>query len=151
MVITPALHELLAQTAALVAAGRSDLDAAAELLRRLPDTDLDALGPAAPFPWLFAIAEGRRDGSAATSAARLTSYPAGGMAGITGIPLAIATVMLLDGALDRPGVHPPEAIVPPEAFFHALAPHCDGSPMPDELVLVTSSTTPMRPRIPGSA
>jgi saccharopine dehydrogenase-like NADP-dependent oxidoreductase len=137
MVITPALHRELERTAALVADGASDHDGAAHLLRRLREVDLDGLGPAAPFGWLFAVAEGRRDGRPASVAAGLTAYPPGGMAGITGVPLAIATQLLLDGTIATVGVHPPETSVPPDAFFAALAPLCAGAPPVDELVLLS--------------
>lgn len=138
MVITPALHDHLVRTAELVAAGHNDADAARDLLQRLRRADLDAAGPAADFPWLFALAEGHLDGRPATVAARLTAYPPGGMAGITGIPLAIAARLLASGEIETRGVHAPETSVPPKGFFDELAPWCLDPTSTDELIDITS-------------
>lgn len=137
MVITPAVHEHLERTAALVAAGHSDLEAARDLLRRLRTADLDAAGPAASFPWLFALAEGVLDGRPTAVAARLAAYPPGGMAGITGTPLAIAARLVASGRIDSVGVHAPETSVPPTAFFDELVPWCVGVSTSDELVIMS--------------
>jgi saccharopine dehydrogenase-like NADP-dependent oxidoreductase len=134
MVITPALHDLLQHVAALVADGASDSEGAHVLMEQLQHSDLDSGGPAAPFPWLFAIAEGELDGRPMSFAARLTAYPPGGMAGITGIPLAVATKLFVDGVVDAVGVHPPETAVPHADFFERFATWCDGAPTADELV-----------------
>jgi saccharopine dehydrogenase-like NADP-dependent oxidoreductase len=137
MVITPALHDHLERTAALVAEGHSDLDAARELLRRLRTADLNAAGPAAAFPWLFALAEGTLDGRPTAVAARLAAYPPGGMAGITGTPLAIAARLVASGTIDTVGVHAPETSVPPTAFFDELVPWCVGATNTDELIIIS--------------
>jgi len=137
MVITPALHDHLERTAELVAAGHSDADAARDLLQRLRQADLDAAGPAADFPWLFALAEGHLDGTPAAVGARLAAYPPGGMAGITGIPLAIATRLVASGTIDTVGVHPPETSVPPKAFFDELVAWCPGPTSADELITIS--------------
>ena len=50
------------------------------------------------------------------------------MAGLTGIPTAVGLELLVTGRLDRPGVWAPEDAIDPEAFFAALAPHCDPRP-----------------------
>lgn len=135
MVITPALHAELERTAALVASGVTDVDAARDLLHRIQRTDLHAGGPAAPFPWLFALAEGMLDGQPTSVGARLAAYPPGGMAGITGIPLAIVARFVAAGAIDVVGVHPPETSVPAAIFFDELAGWCVGLDGP--LVVVT--------------
>jgi len=43
------------------------------------------------------------------------------MAGvITGVPCAIASLMLADGRVSNPGVHAPEAVIPPSSMFEEL-------------------------------
>ena len=43
------------------------------------------------------------------------------MAGvITGVPCAIAALMLADGRVSNPGVHAPEAVIPPSVMFEEL-------------------------------
>jgi lysine 6-dehydrogenase len=39
----------------------------------------------------------------------------------TGVPPSIVAQFLAQGVIDRPGVYPPEAVVPPEPFFSELA------------------------------
>jgi len=75
------------------------------------------------LPGFFAIASGWSAGTPATVAARLVTAPKG-MAGVTGIPLAIAAGQILDGCVTSHGVLGPESAVDPIAMFTALAPHC---------------------------
>ncbi len=96
----------------------------------------DLANPEAAPP-LFALARGEKAGRPATSAAAITAGPRGGMGPITGIPLGIGLSLLASGAIDRPGVHPPEAVIEPHDFFRAFAPWCDPTPAsPDDLVSV---------------
>ena len=48
----------------------------------------------------------------------------GRMAGVTGIPLAIATIMLIEGKISKRGVLTPEEAINPIEFFNKLAPYC---------------------------
>lgn len=91
-----------------------------------PDDDrwMAALADTARLPPLFALAEGDKDGRPTTVAAIPRGAPPGGMGAATGVPLALALPFIASGALARPGVHPPEAVFEPEAFFSAMAPHC---------------------------
>ncbi|MFW9937969.1 MAG: saccharopine dehydrogenase family protein [Candidatus Thorarchaeota archaeon] len=50
--------------------------------------------------------------------------PYGEMAGDTGVPLAIATQMLLDGEIKKKGVLSPEEAINPELFFNKYAKFC---------------------------
>jgi saccharopine dehydrogenase-like NADP-dependent oxidoreductase len=52
---------------------------------------------------------------------RTVSYGAAGhMAALTGLPLAIGVRMLARGEIVAPGVHAPEAVVPPARFLAAV-------------------------------
>jgi len=47
------------------------------------------------------------------------------MAGITGVPLAIGAIMMIDGKINKKGVLTlEEAITEPMEFFNRLAPYC---------------------------
>lgn len=70
-----------------------------------------------------AVAVGERRGRRIECTCTLGSNPGSGMGGATGIPLAIAAGVLLDGAVED-GVHPPEGAMEPGPFFKRLAPHC---------------------------
>ncbi len=90
-----------------------------------------AVGPETPLeglPPLFALAKGTRAGGRASAAAVLAAAPPGGMGPITGIPLGVGASMLAAGQIDRPGVHAPEAVVPPGPFFERLSAWCEPGP-----------------------
>lgn len=88
-----------------------------------------------------ALAEGTLDGRPTAVAARLAAYPPGGMAGITGTPLAIAARLVDFGTIDTVGVHAPDTSVPPSALFDELVSSCVGATDTDKLVqyVVTES------------
>ncbi|MFD3591106.1 saccharopine dehydrogenase family protein [Nocardia sp. NPDC058640] len=90
------------------------------------------------LPPLFAMVTGRRDGEPATVATALAQVPGRGMSDNTGIPLAVAALLL--GTRDRPaGVHTPETLFDPDEFFAAFAPHCIGNPAPAAMTATTRS------------
>jgi saccharopine dehydrogenase-like NADP-dependent oxidoreductase len=92
------------------------------------------------LPPLFALAAGRKNGEMASAAATLLSGPAGGIGGLTGVPLAIGARLLASRAVTKPGVWAPEAVLDPRTFLDALAPLC-APPRTGaaDLVLVTRS------------
>jgi lysine 6-dehydrogenase len=111
-------------------AGKMSLESAASELDhpspgRIARAGLKSLRLAGPgkLPGFFALARGTLDGRPATAAARLLNGPAG-MAGVTGIPLAIAAGTMLSGGVTRHGVLAPEQVIDPVAMFTALGPHC---------------------------
>lgn len=47
------------------------------------------------------------------------------MTGITGVPLAIGAIMMINGKINKKGVLTPEEVIPePMEFFDRLAPYC---------------------------
>ncbi|MFN3007655.1 saccharopine dehydrogenase family protein [Mycolicibacterium wolinskyi] len=104
--------------------------------RHFPANPVDIITPGG-MPPLFAIAAGRRDGRPASAATALAQIPGLSMAANTGIPLAVAVPMVADAA--RPGVHTPESLLEPDAFFSALAPHCIGHPAATAMTATTRS------------
>lgn len=92
------------------------------------------------LPPLFALASGLKNGKNASVGSMILSAPAGGMAGVTGIPLAIATDLILKGKVRKHGVFAPEGVVTPEIFFSHLAPLCDPQKSGiNDLILTTRS------------
>lgn len=116
------------------------VDRAAQILDRLfavlPMSPTDFVAPGSPPP-LFAVVTGTRDGRPATAATALGQVPGFSMAAATGIPLAVMALLLPTSR--RPGVHVPESLIEPEAFFAALAPHCIGSATPATMTVTTAS------------
>lgn len=111
-----------------------DLRQAATWAERLESTPpspaqiRDGVRSGSRLPPLFALAEGSRDGTPAAACAAITAFPEGGMGAATGIPLAQGLRLLADGTVARPGVHTPEAVVPPQPFLDWLAPWCGCAP-----------------------
>jgi saccharopine dehydrogenase-like NADP-dependent oxidoreductase len=90
------------------------------------------------LPPLFAVATGLRGAQLTTVGATLTSAPAGGMGGATGIPMAVALAKFARGEIDRRGVFAPESLIDPDSFFDELAPMCVPTRMnASELLQVT--------------
>jgi hypothetical protein len=91
------------------------------------------------LPPLFALATGTHDSRPASAGCALAQIPGTTMGEVTGIPMA-AALGLLPGA--EPGVHTPESLLDPAAYFAELAPHCLNKPKPDEMVAITRSWDP---------
>jgi saccharopine dehydrogenase-like NADP-dependent oxidoreductase len=128
MTSRPGLMAAMRRVAARVRSGELDIPAASELLLIEPNIAGSAAGEAPSFPGLFALAEGVKDGQAVRVAARPIAAPAKDMGEFTGIPLAVATLMMVRGEVDKPGVHGPEAAVDAETFFNRLATTLGASP-----------------------
>lgn len=121
----------------LVDSGVLDVQGAAEEIARDPGNGEGATaGPDGPS--LFAWAKGRKNGRSAISAAYVRSAPPGGMAGASGVPLALS-LQLFRGGLEA-GVFPPEDIVEPRLFLDAFARRCE-PPIPGWKELVVHACT----------
>jgi saccharopine dehydrogenase-like NADP-dependent oxidoreductase len=81
---------------------------------------LAASGITGPAGCLKVVVDGEKDGKPATFVFQLSSTSAGAGEG-TGIPAAVGAVLMARGRIDRRGVFPPEAAVPPlEVLLLAL-------------------------------
>lgn len=83
-----------------------------------------ALDSKGGLPPLFALARGLKDGREAAVGAMALSAPAGGMAGVTGVPLALGVELVARGRITERGVFAPEGVVPPDEFLALMAPFC---------------------------
>lgn len=71
------------------------------------------------------VAMGIKDGKKKRIGVTLGHQPFGEMAGMTGIPLAIGTIMLIEGKTKKNiGVITPEETFQPKEFFDRMAPYC---------------------------
>ncbi|MFD9961861.1 saccharopine dehydrogenase NADP-binding domain-containing protein [Amycolatopsis sp. NPDC058986] len=138
MTSRPRLMEAVIRTANRVRSGELDVAAASQTLVLEPGTMGSAAGPAPSLPVLFAVAEGTKDGKRIRVGARPLVVPDDSMGTMTGIPLAVATLMAARGQVDQPGVHGPE-VIDAHSFFDNLAQHAPqapGSERPTEVVEV---------------
>lgn len=120
--------EDLRQVAGAVSAGELDVVDAARLLsgdggrearkERLAETEREDV------PGALAFASGTKNGKPARAGAFMENRPKGGMATITGIPLALFLPLLHNGNLKQHGVFGPEEVIDPDTFFKLLDPFC---------------------------
>ena len=77
-------------------------------------------------PTLSVIATGKKDGIKKKIAVGLDYEPFGDMAGVTSVPLGIATIMLIEKKITKKGVLTPEEAFKdnPMVFFDGIAPYC---------------------------
>ncbi|MGM8870771.1 saccharopine dehydrogenase family protein [Psychrobacter sp. 2Y5] len=125
--------ESLRQIADAVAAKQLSIEVAAQLLMTKEDSSgkNNAEGQAkqkqskdTDIPDMFAYAAGYKEEQFTTSAAFLKRYPSGGMATITGIPLALFLPLLQQGHLTEQGVFAPEEVIDHEVFFELFDAFC---------------------------
>jgi saccharopine dehydrogenase-like NADP-dependent oxidoreductase len=87
-------------------------------------------------PGLSVTATGTKDGKRKKVAIANEKVPVGGMAGVTGVPLAIAVEMLINGEIIEKGVlTPEEAFTKPMDFLDRYAKYC-GKNLTGEDVLI---------------
>jgi saccharopine dehydrogenase-like NADP-dependent oxidoreductase len=94
------------------------------------------------LPEAFALAEGLKNGKPASVACALMAVPEYDMGACTGIPMAVALRLYLEGKIKQTGVHAPETILDPDDFFKAFLPYCKLPKKPtstDELVRIDRS------------
>ena len=88
-------------------------------------------------PNLSVITKGTKNGKRKKIAVALGRNPYGQMAGLTGVPLAIATIMLIEGKINKKGIlTPEEAIIEPMEFFNRLAPYCGKNLSGEDILII---------------
>ena len=118
------VFEYLRGVAADYTAGKLTLEARAAALEHPPRPEGGARRPT-PLPICWSLARGERNGKRTSVAVYPRRWPKGKMGGNTGIPLAIGLELLRQGEIAEPGVHAPEGVVDPEAFFDLMAQFID--------------------------
>ena len=85
-------------------------------------------------PMLTTYVTGKKNGMKRKVCLTLEKFPYDEMAGVTGVPLAIATIMLIEGKITKKGVLTPEESIDPIEFFNRIAPYCDKKNAEDLLI-----------------
>ena len=77
-------------------------------------------------PTMCVTATGTKGGKRKRIGVALAREPFGAMAGVTSIPLGIATIMLIEGKITQKGVLTPEEVFKNNLmeFFDRIAPYC---------------------------
>jgi saccharopine dehydrogenase-like NADP-dependent oxidoreductase len=136
MVSRPGLISAMERVVARLRDGELDLRDAVVALVNEPDIRGPAAGEPAPFPDLFALVEGRRDGRPIRVGVSALAIPVGDMGEMTGIPLALAGLMVARGEITERGVFPPEEAIEPQAFFERLAAFAPTPPVDGRLLAI---------------
>ncbi|MFX1532467.1 MAG: saccharopine dehydrogenase C-terminal domain-containing protein, partial [Promethearchaeota archaeon] len=88
-------------------------------------------------PGLSVIATGTKDGKRKKIAIANEKVPVGGMAGVTGVPLAIAAEMIIKGEITKKGVlTPEEAFTDPMEFLNRYAKYCGKNFSGEDVLLI---------------
>ena len=90
-------------------------------MQERPDEPQD-MGPRAGG--LHASASGKKGGRRVRYGYGVSAVPPGGMAGVTGVPLAVAVEMIMKNEIRQRGVLAPEACIEPLPFFHRYVKYC---------------------------
>ncbi|WP_460603159.1 saccharopine dehydrogenase family protein [Jatrophihabitans fulvus] len=123
------LMDAVGALAQRVRSGEIDVDQAGRELLRAPGLSGRQAGDPPRLPAnIFAIAEGTKDGHRVRVGAQALVQPQKNMGEMTGIPLAVAALMVARGQVDAPGVHGPEGAIDPKIFFHDLSGHAEEPP-----------------------
>jgi saccharopine dehydrogenase-like NADP-dependent oxidoreductase len=109
------------------AAGQFARELREAITKQRPDEPQDT-GPWLGVGGLHASASGKKGGKRMKYGYGLKIAPPGGMAGETGIPLAIGTDMIIRGQISQRGVMAPEACIEPMPFFERLRQYYPSSP-----------------------
>lgn len=104
-----------------VRSGAMTVAEAGDALLEAPGRRGPEAGNRAPFPDVWALAKGTKDGQRVTVGVTTDVLPDGRMGEMTSIPLAVCASMIAGGEVTTPGVHAPEAVIDPEAFFDRLS------------------------------
>jgi saccharopine dehydrogenase-like NADP-dependent oxidoreductase len=117
----PGLINVARSLAAQVRSGNMTVSEASDALLVAPGRRGPEAGERAPFPDVWALAEGTKDGRRVIVGVTTDVLPDGQMGEMTSIPLALCASMIARGEVTTPGVHAPEAVIDPEIFFDRLS------------------------------
>jgi len=109
------------------AAGQFARELREAIAKQRPDEPQDT-GPWLGVGGLHASASGKKGSKRVKYGYGLKTAPPGGMAGETGVPLAIGTDMIIKGEIRQRGVLAPEACIEPLPFFERFKQYCPGAP-----------------------
>jgi len=85
---------------------------------------------------ISAVATGKREGKPLKIGAGVYHVPHGLMSGITGVPLAVAVLMYIDGKIQEKGALTPEEAMDPMEFFDVYAKFCRPKLKAEDVLIV---------------
>jgi saccharopine dehydrogenase-like NADP-dependent oxidoreductase len=138
MVSRPGLIDAVRRVVARVQSNELDVHAASNQLILEPGRRGPAAGEPAPFPDMFALAEGTVDGKGKRVGVCTDAMPDGDMGVLTGVPLSIGAGMIARGEITTRGVVAPEAAVDPELFFDRIVAFSQKDLGPGERLTITA-------------
>jgi len=106
-----------------------------EVLRRMQQRRDEPQDMGPRVGGLHASASGKKGGKRMRYGYGLNTAPPSGMAGVTGVPLAIAVQMIMSGEISQRGVLAPEACIEPLPFFERYIKYCESPPESAEQAL----------------
>jgi len=128
MVMPPGIIEAMRQLTAEVDAGRMTVRQAAEALMNPSEEQRGSVAPGPSdeprLPEFFAYASGLKNGQPARVGVTISSGIAGGMGGMTGVPMATGLAVFARGQITGKGVFAPEDVFDSDAFYDEIAPLC---------------------------
>lgn len=129
--------ELLRKFVGQIKQGVLSIEQAALQLQLDMITNAEIIGAesTSPLPPICATVTGMKNGTRKRIAVGLTHIPYGQMAGSTGVPLAIAIMMLAEGRITLTGVQPPELAIEPRYFLNRYAKYCGEGLSVDDVLL----------------
>ena len=133
-------------------AGRVTLAEGARLLNDPPAPPDGSPRTRDPLSQVWALARGERDGLPVAISIEPASMPPGKMGGGTGTALAIGLELLRRGQIGEAGVHAPESVIDPTAFFTLLLEFVDPAvDSIDELLVIHEAVTDETGSVPEPA
>jgi len=90
-------------------------------------------------PTICIVATGQKDGIKKRIGVGIYYKPYDtieGLAGITSVPLAVATMMLIDGKITEKGALTPEEAIDSDEFFNRMAPYCGKNLSGKDLIII---------------
>ena len=121
MASRPGLIEAVRRVGGRYRAGELSLQEASDALLVEPGRRGPSAGEPAPFPEMFAVAEGLCNGVATRIGVSAIVAPDESMAAATAIPLAVCAGMLARAEISQHGVFAPEEAIDPTLFFERLS------------------------------
>ncbi len=86
------------------------------------------------------VATGTKNGKRLRIGAGVLHVPHGLMAGITGVPLAVAVLMFIDGKIQKKGALTPEEALDPMTFFEIYAKFCRPNLTAKDVLIIREET-----------
>jgi len=127
--------QLLRTLVGQIKKGELSIEKAALQLDKKANAEINIDDVASVLPPICVTISGWKNGTKKRSALGLRRIPYGQMAGSTGVPLAIATMMIAEGRITAKGVLTPESAIEPSCFLNRYAEYCGRGVIINDILL----------------